>query len=78
MINVSIAASFAPKVFAVVLALHGFFSDTCCIAMAERNDPEETRRRVEAERVRLQAIAKRNTEAAKEKGASQTGGRFGG
>ena len=37
------------------------------VAMAERNDPEETRRRIAAERVRLQEIGRRNSEAAKER-----------
>ena len=40
-------------------------SSLCCIAMADRNSPEETGRRLAAERERLQALARRNEDKAK-------------
>ena len=67
MVNVSIAASCAQKDPAVSPASPCVASVDVGSAMANRNDPEETRRRIAAERIRLQAVAKKNEEAARER-----------
>ena len=67
MINVCIAAGFAQKDPALSSVAQLVPSAPCCIAMAERNDPEETCRCIAAERIHLQAIAKRNEEKATER-----------
>ena len=60
MVNVSIAASCAQKDPAVSPASPCVASVDVGSAMANRNDPEETRRSIAAERIRLQAVAKKN------------------
>ena len=67
MINVCIAAGFSQKDSCLALALPSVKGSLVCIAMADRSTLEETSRRLVAERERLQAIARRNEEKAKER-----------
>ena len=67
MINVRIAAGFSQKDSCLSSVLQSAPSSLFCTAMADRNSPEEASRRLAAERERLQAIARRNEEKAKER-----------
>ena len=67
MINVCIAVGLSQKASCLSLALPSVHGSLCCIAMADRSSFEETSRRLAAERERLQAIARRNEEKAKER-----------
>ena len=66
-VNVRIAAGFAKQGLALSSVVQSAPCVPCSTAMAERNDFEETRRRIAADRARLQAIAKKNSEKAKER-----------
>ena len=48
-------------------SLSSFKGPLSCVAMADRNSLEQTNLRLAAERERLQAIARRNEAAAKER-----------
>ena len=67
MIHVCIAAGLSQKDSCLSSVLPSAPSSLCCIAMADRSSPEETSRRLAAERERPQAFARRNEEKAKER-----------